>query len=88
MQGRFVNAASRAGQIAAYIRPEILAIPKAKNQHFLPDKRLVPYRLMIERLLRNKPHTLGKNEEKLLAMQTEMAQAAAQTFGQLNTTPT
>ena len=30
MQGRYVNAASRAGQAASFIRPEILAIPKAR----------------------------------------------------------
>ena len=45
---------------------------------------MAPYRLLLERLLRYKPHTLGKKEEKLLAMQTEMAQAAGQVFRQLN----
>ncbi|MCX7427554.1 MAG: oligoendopeptidase F [Planctomycetia bacterium] len=84
MQGRYVNAASRAGQVASFIRPEILAIPKARITALLADGRLDPYRLMLERLLRFKPHTLGKREEKLLAMQTEMAQTASQAFGQLN----
>jgi oligoendopeptidase F len=84
MQGRYVNAASRAGQVASFLRPEILAIPKAKIATLLADERLAPYRLMLERLLRYKPHTLGRREEKLLAMQTEMAQAASQAFGQLN----
>jgi oligoendopeptidase F len=84
MQGRFIGVASRAEQAASYIRPEILAIPKAKMKRLLSDKRLAPYRLLLERLLRFRPHTLGKKEEKLLAMQTEMAQAAGQTFRQLN----
>lgn len=84
MQSRFIGVASRAEQAASYIRPEILAIPKAKMKRFLSDKRLAPYRLLLERLLRFRPHTLGKKEEKLLAMQTEMAQAAGQTFRQLN----
>jgi oligoendopeptidase F len=84
MQGRYVNAASRAGQVASFIRPEILAIPKARITSLLADGRLDPYRLMLERLLRYKPHTLSKREEKLLAMQTEMAQTASQAFGQLN----
>ena len=43
-----------------------------------------PYRLLIERLVRFKPHTLGKKEEELLAMQGEMAQAASRTFRQLH----
>ncbi len=84
MQGRYMNVASRAGQAASYIRPEILAISKAKMTKFLADKRLAPHRLTLERLWRFKPHTLGKKEEKLLAMQAEMAQAASQTFRQLN----
>jgi len=84
MHGRYTHAASRAAQAASYIRPEILAVPAAKLKTFLADKRLAPYRLMLERLLRYKPHTLGKKEEKLLAMQIEMAQTSGQVFRQLN----
>ena len=84
MQGRFLSVASRAGQAASYIRPEILAIPAAKLKKLLADKRLAPYRLMLERLVRFKPHTLSAKEEKLLAMQTEMAQAAGHAFEQLD----
>lgn len=84
MQDRYVGAASRAAQAASYIRPEILALPKATIDKYLADPRIKPYRLILERLLHFKPHTLGKKEERLLAMQTEMAQAAGQIFGQLN----
>ncbi|MHC4178690.1 MAG: oligoendopeptidase F, partial [Planctomycetota bacterium] len=84
MQGRYINAVSRAAQAASYIRPEILAISAVKLKKLLAEKRLAPYRLMLERLLRYKPHTLGKKEERLLAMQIEMAQAAGQIFRQLN----
>ncbi len=84
MQGRYTNAASRAAQAASFIRPEILAISNARLKRFMADKRLAPYRLMLERLVRYKPHTLGRKEEKLLAMQIEMAQAAGQVFRQLN----
>ena len=84
MQGRFMNAASRAGQAASYIRPEILAIPAEQMDQFLADKRLAPYRLLLERTLRYRPYTLSQAEEKLLAMQTEMAQAAGKIFRQLN----
>ncbi len=84
MQGRYINVAGRAAEAASYIRPEILAIPAARMKQFLAADALAPYRLLLERLLRYKPHTLGKKEEKLLAMQTEMAQAAGQVFRQLN----
>src|SRR5262249_22504674 len=37
-----------------------------------------------DRILRYKPYTLGQSEEKLLAMQAEMAETAGQVFRQLN----
>jgi oligoendopeptidase F len=84
MHGRYVNAASRGAQASSYMRPEILAIPRARIKAFLAQRVLAPYRLLLERVLRFKPHTLGGKEERLLAMQTEMAQAAHQAFQQLN----
>ena len=83
MQGRYLHAAGQAAEAASYIRPEILAIPAAKIKQFLSDACLDRYRLLLERLLRFRPHTLGKKEEHLLALQTEMSQAASQIFRQL-----
>jgi oligoendopeptidase F len=83
MMGRFQHVASETAQAASFIRPEILAIPAKKLRAMLQTKKLQPYRLMLERLLRYKPHTLGKSEERLLAMQTEMADVANRTFRQL-----
>ncbi len=84
MLGRFRSASSRAGQAASYIRPEILALPAAKMKRYLAAAELKPYRLMLERIERFKPHTLVAGEERLLAMQSEMASAASQVFRQLN----
>jgi oligoendopeptidase F len=84
MHGRYQSVASRGAQAASFIRPEILAIPAAKMKSFLASPLLAPHKLILERVLRFKPHTLGKKEENLLAMQTEMAQAANQIFRQLN----
>ena len=84
MHGRYVNAAWRASEAASYIRPEILAIPAGRMKRFLAAAPLARYRLWLERVLQFKPHTLGKKEEKLLAMQNEMAQAAGQIFRQLH----
>jgi oligoendopeptidase F len=84
MLGRCRSAASRAAQEASFIRPEILAIAPAKMKKFLASKELAPYRLLLDRLLRERPHTLSDREEKLLAMQSEMAAAAGLVFRQLN----
>jgi oligoendopeptidase F len=83
MIGRYRNVASRAGQAASYIRPEIMAIPAKTMATFMAARPLAEFRLALEQLLRYKPHTLGKNEEKLLAMQSEMSEASNQIFRQL-----
>ena len=84
MLGRYQNAATRAAEAASYIRPELLALPAARLKKLMAHKAMQPYRLLVERLVRFKPHTLGKKEEELLAMQGEMAQAASRTFRQLH----
>lgn len=83
MLGRFQNAAMRANQAASYIRPEILELPVATLEAYLASEELAPYRLLCERILRYKPHTLGRKEEELLALQSEMSQAASHAFRQL-----
>ena len=60
MEGRYLSAASRASQAASYIRPEILAIPVARLKQFVAEKVMTPYRLIMERIVRYKPHTLGR----------------------------
>lgn len=83
LYGRFQKAATRAGEEASFIRPEILSLPKKKLKQYQTSKELAPYRLLLERIVRYKPHTLGDKEEQLLAMQGEMAQSASRIFRQL-----
>ena len=83
MVGRFQNVATRAAEAASFIRPELMAIPSAKLKTLLAQRGLAPYRLLVERILRYKKHTLGKKEEQLLAMQGEMSDAASKAFRQL-----
>ncbi len=83
MQGRYMHAATNAAEASSFIRPEVLDISAARLKKFLTAKVLAPYRLQLERLVRYKPHTLSRGEEKLLAMQSEMAHAADKMFRQL-----
>ncbi len=83
MMGRFSSIATRASEAGSYIRPEIMAIPTKTMKKYLAAKPLRHYRLLLERILRQKPHTLSAKEERLLAMQGEMAQAANKAFRQL-----
>ena len=84
MKSRFQNLAVRAGQAASYMRPELLAIDEAEMAKLIESSELEPFRLQLQRLLRYRKHTLTDNEERLLAMQGEMAGAAGNAFRQLN----
>ncbi|HEX72967.1 MAG TPA: oligoendopeptidase F [Candidatus Hydrogenedentes bacterium] len=73
-----------AGEQTCFIEPEIQRIPKSRMQQFLASKELQPYRFNLEKLLRYRPHILSEREERVLAMQGEVAGTAGKVFGQLN----
>ncbi len=82
-QGRFINLATRAAQANSWFRPELLAISDDPMKKMLASPALAHYRLLLDRIIRYRPHTLTTGEEKLLAMQGEMAQTASKAFRQL-----
>ena len=83
MLGRYEHAATQAAEATSFIRPEILSLSAARLQEYIKAKPLQRFRLQLERLTRYKPHTLSRGEERLLAMQNEMADAADRVFRQL-----
>ena len=84
MKSRFQNLAVRASQAASFMRPELLAIEEDRMAELMAHPSVEPFRLQLERLVRYRPHTLSDREERLLAMQGEMASAASNAFRQLN----
>ena len=83
MVGRFQHVSTRAGEAASFLRPEIMAIPPATLSVWMALPVLEPYRLLLERIIRTRPHTLSEPEEKLLAMQGTFAGTAGKVFRQL-----
>jgi oligoendopeptidase F len=83
MLGRYEHAATLAAEAASFIRPEILSLSEKQLKEYVHAKPLQRFKLQLDRLIRYKPHTLGQGEEKLLAMQSEMAGAAGRVFRQL-----
>ncbi len=81
---RYQSVAVKAGQLSSYIRPEILAMPAEKIEAYIASDELKDFSLVLERIARFRAHTLSDAEERLLAMQGEMAQTASKTFRQLN----
>ena len=84
LTGRFQNLSVRAGQAASYMRPELLSIAPEKMEAIIADPILEKYRLLLQRILRYRAHTLTDTEESLIALQGEMAQTASKVFRQLN----
>ncbi len=84
MLGRIRNISTRVSEASSFIQPEVMAIPDAKMRTFLANSAMAKYRLLVERILRFKPYTLGKNEERLLAMQGEIAGTPSVVFRQLH----
>ena len=83
MVGRFQHVSTRAGEAASFIRPEIMAIPVATLAAWMDVPVLAPYRLLLDRIVRTRAHTLSEPEEKLLAMQGTFAGTAGKVFRQL-----
>jgi oligoendopeptidase F len=84
MQGRSHAVATRLGEASSFIQPELLAIPAEKMEALLASPLLKDWRLELERMLRYRPHTLSPAEERLLAMQGQMARAAGDIFRQMS----
>ena len=51
----------------SFAQPEILSLPEDKLTAIVNDPAVAEYKFNLEDLLRSKPHTLTKAEEKLLA---------------------
>ncbi|GMV99600.1 MAG: oligopeptidase [Candidatus Hydrogenedentota bacterium] len=84
MVAQYRHLATVASEAASFIAPEIQQIPDKTMADYLKSKALQEYRFSLERLLRYKPHILSDKEERLLAMQGEVAGTAGKVFGQLN----
>ncbi|MGI6459057.1 MAG: oligoendopeptidase F [Candidatus Hydrogenedentales bacterium] len=84
MVARYIHVATVANEAASFIAPEIQAIPVDRMRRFQKSKELEPYRFQLKKLLRYRPHILSHAEERLLALQGEVAGTAGRIFGQLN----
>ena len=80
---RYMSTATKVSAESSWQTPEIQAIDSKIMDDFLADDLLADYRIMLNKILRFKPHILSGNEERLLAMQAEANQTANKTFSAL-----
>lgn len=84
LDGRIRKKHAELAAALSWMRPEILALPEDRIAAFLAAPALSEMRRVLEIILRDRPHTLGPAEEKLLAMAAEPLSAAAGAFRMLN----
>ncbi len=67
----------------SFMSPELMATPDGKFATLIAAPELAPWRTVLERLRRFKPHTLNESEERLLAMSSQPLAGHEETFSQL-----
>jgi oligoendopeptidase F len=80
---RYLAVSARKAARASYQTPEIQAIPDEVMQGFLNDPILSPYKILLSKILKFKPHVLSENEERLIAMQIESRETPHKVFNAL-----
>ncbi len=68
---------------AAFLEPELLEMPEEQLQALAKDPEMQDYDAMLRRLLLQRPHTLPKEQERLIAMMGEVAEAPGSIFSAL-----
>lgn len=67
----------------SYFDPEIQAIDDNALKTWIMDDRFSNYRVMLGKLTRFKPHVLTENEERIMALQSEVGSVPHDTFHDL-----
>lgn len=65
---------------ASFLEPELLEMPEEQLSALEKDPEMSDYSEFIRGILRNKPHTLSKDQERLIAMMGEIADAPDNIF--------
>lgn len=85
MTAQFTNLAVATSQADAFSTPELLAIPEQTlTEFYKAAPELTHYRLLLDRVRRQKPHTLSPECEALLAAAGQLSQAPDDIFSMLN----
>jgi oligoendopeptidase F len=84
MLDRIVSLVHECSAQLAWIQPEIMAIDDRTMNRFLESAELEFYKFALVKTLRYKSHTLSENEERILALESEIAQVPYKAFSMLS----
>ena len=82
-EGRLQSLGAKISEACSWVSPEIQAIPDEQFESYLADPILAEWVVPLTRLRRLKAHTLGNNEERLLALSMPALAGHHETFSQL-----
>jgi oligoendopeptidase F len=71
-------------QETSWIEPEILSLPEQQLKDYLKAPALKDYHIYLEKIVRQKPHTLSAEKEELLALSANALETASRAFGSFN----
>lgn len=83
MSDRVRALAVQAGTACAFMQPELLALDESILTDMMNDPDMADYSVFLGNLLRDKAHALPKEQERLLAMMGEVADAPNTIFSML-----
>jgi len=84
MYGRILSVYYEFSEVSSWIEPEILALPEETLERYLLSETVADYRFYLERLVKQKEHTLSTHLEALLASAGKPLSASSQAFRSLN----
>jgi len=85
MQTEYQNLAVGLGAKTTFLAPDVLKLGRTKvDQYIKVEHRLAPYKFLLEKILRNKDHTLPEAEAGIVAQLGLFTDTAAKVSGLLN----
>ena len=83
MEGRAITLLVKMGTVASFIEPEILAADEATVKGYMEKEELKTYRHMLEDVMRGRAHMLSMEQEKMLAMLSDVSGNSRNAFDML-----
>ena len=84
MAGLASSLEARFQETTSYMDPELMSIDPKMRMSWMDQDRFSRFRNYIDRLMRMKEHTLSAAEERILALDSEAADACSSAFHDLN----
>src|SRR3954454_11157698 len=81
--GQLQNLLTKISEAAAFLSPEIQAIPDDTFAGFIEEPVLADWKIALKKVRRMKPHVLSEREERLLALGSAALDGYDETFSQL-----